>query len=278
MIFTAPTPWKEAIASRDLKTILPTSLSSNDLNLIPAAIRERAMFSASTVNADYLQKVNELITRIVSPETIDGRPVRPGEYMDKATARLQMGQFLDASGYRPSADQRGGLQDLRSDARLNLIIDTNTQMAQGFGAWHADQNPARLDAWPAQEFYRLESRITPRNWVSRWLDAGGEIYGGRMIALKNDPIWTEISAFDLPYPPYDFNSGMWVRDVSRFEAIDLGLMDADTPTPESDYRGFNEDLQTDISDLAAPLQDALVKSMEGLAHFADGVLKMGLKI
>ena len=93
-----------------------------------------------------------------------------------------------------------------------------------------------------------------------------------MIALKNDPIWTEISAFDLPYPPFDYNSGMWVRDISRSEAVDMGLMKADDDAPEPDKRGFNDDLQVSIADLAGPLQDVLEKSMKGVADLVDGVL------
>ncbi len=280
MIFSAPTPWREAIAGRDLKAVLPTSMSSEELKQLPTDIRERSMFSARTTNADYLQKVNDLITRIVSPETIkdpetgQSRPTRPGEYMDKATARLEMKQALQSIGYQPDPDKRGGLQDLSSDVRLDLIIKTNTEMAQGFGTWYADQDPARLDAWPAQELYRLEDRKNRRNWVGRWLNAGGEIYGGRMIALKNDDIWTAISAFDLPYPPYDYNSGMWVRDISRSEAIDLGLMDPDEASPAPDLRGFNDDLQADVTDLADPLQAALVDSLQGIAEMINGVLRL----
>jgi hypothetical protein len=46
------------------------------------------------------------------------------------------------------------------------------------------------------------------------MQAGGQIFGGRMIALKSDPIWTAISAFGTPYPPFDYNSGMWVHGPS----------------------------------------------------------------
>lgn len=292
MTFTTPTPWQEAIASRDLKTVLPTSLSSGELKQLPADLRERAMFSAKTTNADYLQKINDLITRIVSPEVIKNpttgnyEPTAPGQYMDAATARLEMKQALQAIGYQPPDSQggrdgqRGGLQDLSSDVRLDLIIKTNTEMAQGFGNWFANQDPARLDAWPAQELYRLEERKVHRDWIGRWLDAcrslglPEELPGGKMIALKDSKIWTEISAFDLPYPPYDFNSGMWVRDISRSEAIDLGVMEPDEAPPSPDLRGFNDDLQANITDLATPLQEALITSMKGVTSFVDGVLSL----
>lgn len=281
MIFSSPTPWREAIASRELKAVMPTDMSSAELSAnIHSAILERSVFSAKTINADYLQKVNALITRIVSPEvtrnpiTQNLEPTAPGQSMDPATARLEMKQALQSLGYQPDPEKRGGLQDLSSDVRINLVVKTNTEMAQGFGTWYADQDEARLDAWPAQELYRLEDRAKKRDWVGRWLDAGGQILGGRMIALKNEPVWTAISTFGLPYPPFDFNSGMWVRDISRSEAIDLGLMQPDDLPPEPDKRGFNDDLQADITDLAAPLQAALIDSISDIAQFVDGILKL----
>lgn len=274
MIFTAPKPFKEAIASRQLKTALPTSMSSAQLQQLEPEILERAVFSARTTNAEVLNRINSLVTRIVSPETIDGRPVAAGESMNPATARLELKKLWQSLGYQPDPAQRGGLQDLSSDTRLDLIIRTNVEMAQGHGNWIADQDPARLDAWPAQELYRLEDRAEPRDWPSRWVRAGGQIFSDRMIALKNDPVWGAISAFGHEYPPYDFNSGMWVRDISRAEAIDMGVMAPDSPPPEpADTRGFNADLQASVTDLAEPLQDALMKSMKGLASFADGVLR-----
>jgi hypothetical protein len=47
------------------------------------------------------------------------------------------------------------------------------------------------------------------------------------IALKTSPIWTALSAFGHPYPPFDWGSGMDVRDVSADRAIELGLISRD---------------------------------------------------
>ena len=41
---------------------------------------------------------------------------------------------------------------------------------------------------------------------------------GDMIAGVNNPIWARISRFGLPYPPFDFNSGMGVKLIPRKEA------------------------------------------------------------
>ena len=49
-----------------------------------------------------------------------------------------------------------------------------------------------------------------------------------MAALKSSGIWQVLGDFPdglgNPYPPFAFNSGMWTEEVSRDEAIQLGLI------------------------------------------------------
>ena len=52
----------------------------------------------------------------------------------------------------------------------------------------------------------------------------GVARGGQMVALKTSPISVELSRFGYPYPPFDFNSGMWVRPVSDDDCEALGLL------------------------------------------------------
>jgi len=279
MIFTEPKPFAEAIESREVKTILPTTADTAQLSRIAPELRERAMFSARVTSEDFLRTANDLVTRIISPETIKDpvtgqkRPALAGEYMDPATARLQLKQKLMALGYQPDPSQRGGLQDLSSDARLNLIIKTNSDMARNFAYFEQGQDPAILDAWPAQELFRAEVRNEPRNWLDRWVRAGGRVYGDRMIALKNDPVWETISAFGLPYPPFDFNSGMDVRDVARDEAIELGVIQPDQRVPPMP-RGLNEDLEVPAPERSDSLFEALLQSLGKSAVMEDGILSI----
>jgi hypothetical protein len=233
MILSEPIPFRDALQSRAVKKVLPTNLTSAELMQLDAAIREKAMFSAQTLLEDYLKDISKKVETILNPVSVDGRT----EGMDTATARLQLKEQLRSLGYSPDPDKRGTIEDLSSDQRINLVLKMNVEMAQGYGDWRQSQDPAVLDQFPAQELFRGEDRKEPRDWMTRWRGAGGQLYGGRMIALKNDPIWTELSAFGLPYPPFDFNSGMWVRDVDRDEAVQLGLIDQDTQIqPQS--RGF----------------------------------------
>jgi hypothetical protein len=104
-----------------------------------------------------------------------------------------------------------------------LLIEIQKQLTDGYRNWMQGQEV--LDAFPAQELFQAEAdKDFGANWPSRWVCAGGQLYATRMIALKNDPVWCKISTFGLPYPPFDLNSGMWVRDVDRDEAETLGLI------------------------------------------------------
>lgn len=258
MLFSAPVPFAEALESRAVRTVLPTDFRTRLIDLIAPEIRERSMVSAGVIEAEKLQRMDDMIGELLRGDT------------DQATALLTLKREFGGVG---SGVDETDLTDLRSDARLNLILETNVQQAQGYGSWAQGQTEAILDQWPAQELFRMTQSRVPRDWSQRWADAGGRFFGGRMIALKNDPIWTEISRFGLPYPPFDFNSGMDVRDIDRDEAQQLGLIDRDTRIP-ADSRGFAEDLQATPEVRSQGLRNALAATLQDIATIGpDGVLR-----
>jgi hypothetical protein len=259
MIFATPIPFSDALASREVRSILPTDLGTADLEQIQAEILERALFSARVTSAEYLQTIEDVLDRYSRGK------------LDLATARLELKQKLAELGYVPSDEDRGTLRDFSSDERTNLVIRINSEMAAGYGNWLHDQQPAVLNMWPAQELFRAFARKVPRDWISRWQDAGGELFDGRMIALRNTPIWTAISRFGTPYPPFDFNSGMRTRLVDRRTAMSLGLIDLKTQIKPQD-RGFNDDLKFTPAIRNTALKQALVD--EGYKFDGD-VLTLG---
>ena len=278
-------PFIEALQRLQGQSLLPTSAGTYDLEQLPADIRERSFFAARVINANILQQGYDLITRGVGGGERDasGNYV-PGSSVNMATFRLEMKKFLDSISYQPEAGQEGTLKDLSSDKRLEVIWKTNVEMAQGYGAYVKQQDPAALDAWPAQELYRLEDRKERRPWGQRWNDAiqqigrsntsaipvGDPYADSGMFALVNDQIWTTISRFDLPYPPYDFGSGMWIRAVSRLEAENMGLLDAGDAAPDPALVGFNQGVQADVTDLAP----ALLAALSAFGKVVDGVFHM----
>lgn len=226
--FKNPMPFREAVGYVAAKKLLPTRMSSEELMQLSPALRERSMFSAKTSNAWYLQQIKNKIDLIVGPESSGGKKWKG---VDAGSARAQLKAALKKIGYKPAKGKRGTIEDLSSDPRLNLIVSTQTDMAHAFGQRLKALRPEIMDAWPAYELVREEERTEPRNWPERWEEAGGEFYEGdsdypegRMVALKDSPIWAQISAFGLPYPPFDFNSGMGLEEVSREDCIEIGLI------------------------------------------------------
>ena len=175
--------------------------------------------------------------------------------LDLPSARLEMKNFFQQIRYRPKPGEEGTIKDLSSDARINLKLRTDVEMAQGYGHYVVGQKT--LGTIPCQEFLRVARRKKPRlDWPARWRAAGGEFFGGRMIARKDSPVWKKLSRFGLPYAPFDFNSGMGLRDVRRTEAEALGVIEpGETVTPEP--RKLTEDLQASAKQFSSALQSTL---------------------
>lgn len=114
--------------------------------------------------------------------------------------------------------------ELSTDRRLRLIYDTQFARAKSQLQRQDDIAQGTFEKFPAFELVRDEVRKRPRKWKNRWTDAGGKLYGGRMIALVDDPIWAKISRWGNPLPPFDYNSGMGFKRISLREAEEIGLI------------------------------------------------------
>lgn len=250
MIFSEPTGFQEAIDSRKARALLPTNLSSQELQRIRPGVTEAATFSAKTNNARHVQKIADVIDKMQKP--VGG--------IDPATAMQELRNSLKDLGFDPQTGSKS-ITNLGSDQRLRLIVDFNNTRARALGQHAQRQNATSLRLWPAQEFYRAEDRVEIRDWPAIWKANGGEFFPGasdytegRMIALINDPIWEAISVFGVPVAPFDWGSGMDVRPVDRAEAEDFGLIDPneqvnpeeiDFTEPESPME-LDEELQAQV--------------------------------
>jgi hypothetical protein len=244
-MLTEPKPFEQAVASIRGRRRLPTLLGSRDLSRLGPAIRNRALVLARVTEAEVLDKVDRSILRLVS-----GASTGPGDYTNPAVIRTELKQLLSEIDYQPDPERVGTISDLRTDARLNLIIDTESKLAQGRGQYAQASDPDSLAVFPAAELVRVESRRTPRgfvrrkevlvevepdHWKRRWQSNGGQLFEGRMIARLDDPVWEKISRFGLPHAPFDFNSGMGTKLIKRSEALRLGVIergDLVTPAPQ----------------------------------------------
>lgn len=119
-----------------------------------------------------------------------------------------------------------------ADARLQFMdlipgdrsdIDAFEEAARFYSALVSESRnylsglrPSILDHWPAWEYHQAFSYRGLEFWTDRWTSAGGRLFEGRMIALKDDPVWLRLSQIGLPHPPFEFGySGMRLRSVDR---------------------------------------------------------------
>lgn len=263
-------PLEEAVKRMDRKSPVAQALSHEEWAEVPLALRERAFWSANFARADMLQVMHDMIGERLSLERRESVPGRGEVLVSRDNFIVEMRERLRTSGYLPPAGKEGSLQDMTSTGRLGLIYDFNTQQAQEFARWKAGQDEGALDAFPAQELFRAEDRVVPRDWLARWAEAGGKLHDGRMIARKDDPIWMAISAFGTPFPPFDFNSGMDLRDIDRREAEELGVIaPGDEVTPPQ--VGFNDALEKSVEGYAPEIRKALLSNLGPSAVVKDGM-------
>ena len=197
----------------------------------------------------WLPAINEAVRAHVQM-IVEGRGNLP-------EARLAIQKVLRESGYQPEPDDEGTAMDFGQFERQNLVIQTNVDMARGYGQLVGQNDPNILDAYPALELVRVGKRMHPRGdpcyppgsvgsigWEKRWQEAAEKSGDedalmalkktARMVALKSSPIWDSLGnlwddSLGNPYPPFAWDSGMYTEDVERFDAEDLGLL-----TPDDD--------------------------------------------
>ena len=267
--------------SRDL---FPTDLSSADLRGFSRDLRMRSIFSARTTNAEYLGEVARVIDDMLSGK------------INMADGRLRLFRKLRQLGYDPEIGfpddmaavppaERGSLQDLSSDSRIHLMLETNQRVAANYGRMVSGDTEYARYAYPAWELVRLYNGIVPRGsaesrtagWEARWHDAGTFVeWAGAidvpMIARKDSPIWSALGdgaggyedTLSNPFPPFAFNSGMAWRAVDRARCIELGLITHnETPAAMSAQLVPSEETVDDIFDrMPQDLQDELRREVE----------------
>lgn len=230
MITPSATPYAAAIAEIVRRGIRPTPERGAELAQVVEQFQEDAIFSAGNVIEDALAEIKSSVEQLLAP-------FEPGGSLDRAQARLNIRQKLEAAGVTGEAASND-LTSLVSDARINLVLDHWTTMARERGRTVRNNDADLLWSHPCYELTRFEHREQKRHWIERWRGAGGIVYPGhpsgpslnpeltegRLIARKDDPIWFRISRFNRAESPYDFNSGVGRQAVARAECVKLGVI------------------------------------------------------
>lgn len=256
-----PVPFQAAIRRLDSKSPVASRARTAQWASVPIGLRERAQFSAGV---NKLGAINAISGKLREALDFASR----GEdraFMDRGKFVEEMRGVMQAHGLDTG---KSGLTNPASRRRLQLIYDFQMEDAYEHGRWKTGQDPDILDEFPAQELLRIAPRNDTRDWHTRWREAGGQTYGGRMIALKSDPIWTRISHFGRPWPPFDFGSGMGLEEIDRAEAEDLGVIRPGETVPPQD-EDFNAGLEQSLRDLA-PEDPAFLQEQFGDQVILDG--------
>ena len=256
-----------AVSRFEGRRVAPSSRTSAEWERVAPALREKCFFSARVNDAEVLGKMRELIG-----QAVDSSKRNPNEALvsqDKFISEMK--SFLRSRGYTMGGSK---LTDITSRRRLGLIYDMNVQEAREYARYVRGQDADVLDMYPAQEFVRVEIRRVPRtDWPVRWRAAGGKIRGGRMVALKSDPVWTNLSRFGRPYPPFDYGSGMGVEDIDREEAVELGLLPDDEPADEIPEFDIALEAEVSLDRIPEDMVEEIVRETPN-ARIEDGKLKM----
>lgn len=224
-----------------LKNLVSSSqdMDSSAWDKVRAGIKDRAFFSSRVESVRFLDVCRSKIADLLgNVRNSDGALTSRAEVVSSIMRAAREAGITSGSS---------SISDPGSEARANVIIDTNAGLAAGYARLEMDSTLGARIAFPCYELVRVEERNVPRDWRSKWVSNGGRLYQGRMVALKDDPIWTAISRFGCPYPPFDYNSGMGLDDVSHEEAVSLGVIKEDyEPQEKSPLEAFNANLEADL--------------------------------
>lgn len=243
MQFVQPIPFTEAVDKLGRKELVGSKLDASEWADVPVALRERAFFSSTVESVRFLQRARDSIGDFLQ----ENRETLPnGKVALKTGGRAafvdQMKEFLASEGVERTS---GGLKDITSQRRLELIFDVQTRQAQDYGYWKQGQDPDVLDAFPAQRFIRVIEVKEPRDWHVQF---EGE------VRLKSDlDFWRTVNKdFGVPWGPWGWGCGHDVEDVSREEAEALGLLQPGQAVQPVDKQ-LNDDLEASLQGLDAEL-------------------------
>ena len=227
-----PQPFFDALLSLKDKEPTGSPFRTAEWSAQSADVRTKAFFSAGVENVRFLERAQSLLIdyqerateEVINPTTGEKETIL--KVGSRADFVRRIREFMVAEGMTDPDDFLGSqtdLTDITQRSRLQLIFDTNTRQAFGFGRWKQSMSPAVLDAYPAARFIRHSGSEEKR---PRHEESEGEV---RM--KTDDGFWADfqngadIGGFEVPWGPYGFNSHMDQEDVPRAEAEELGLID-----------------------------------------------------
>ena len=259
----------QAIDNFARRKTVASAWNTADWAQAPAEIVSRSFFSAGVESGRFLAEARSGITAAldVSRDQYGRLPDREKFVADLRGVALRLGLG--------TPDKPNDLKNLAGARRLGIIWDMNVNSANGRARRSAGLSQGALFAAPAQELVRGRNARVPRDWTARWQEAGAQVdWEGalrtRFVALKTSPIWLELSRFGTPWAPFDFGSGMILRNISRDKAVSLGLLQEDEilePDPDPAYNdGLAATMQGVPDDVAEAVQNLMPDRVERVGN------------
>lgn len=265
---TTPNPIEAAVSAFSRRAGVAAPLRSAGWDEMATGLRQQAYWSAGVEHARFLSQSRAKLLQALSGQR---KLLDSGESVNMDRSRFvrdmrRLVQGARSSGQLPAGAGPNPLTDIGDATRLRLVYDMNTRMAQGEARWRRQQDPDVLNMWPAQELMPSSATHPRTDWEERWFSAAqesgdikaGEVLDetGRMVALKTSGIWVALSRFGVPWPPFDYGSQRRLRSVDRDEAVELGLLEADSELQPVDEQ-FDRNLAASVKDIDPETRQAL---------------------
>lgn len=223
------TAYLDALRALLRRKAAPSTFKSADWQAVAPAIRQRSFFSATVTSAKVLNRMRNMLLdwQAGATETVTNPTTGAEETVYKvnglAEFRSRAATLLVSEGLATPADFKNTrIDNVVSNARLQLIFTTNTEQAATFADWSMRVTDQRtLNRWPAARFFRRPGAVTFRD---RHVAAEGEVRRYDDFAYWLFQNAADIGGFDVPWGPFGFNSYMVQEPVGRAEAEKLGLV------------------------------------------------------
>ena len=104
------------------------------------------------------------------------------------------------------------------------LAELNRALSSGRNRYLSHITEGAFAAYPGCELVKFKTGVESGiDWKKRWVEAGGRLYDGRMVARIDDPIWAKILDFGVPYEPFDRSGEYGLKAIKRPELQALGI-------------------------------------------------------
>lgn len=155
------------------------------------------------------------LAQLVRPEIEEQMNLLLAAQINEATARAALRTALRQKGVDPLDGEVEAVE---------TILHTNTDLKRRHDNYLKENSQVVLEMYPAVELKEWADLKFPRDWNAAWENAGGRRVEGRRVARVDDLVWTKLSDFGVPFPPFSFERWMETEIISRSEAVELGVL------------------------------------------------------